>query len=933
MRFIKAYIDGYGKFHNLDFVFEPGFNLFLGPNEAGKTTMMSFLRTVFFGFPGRRDAADRYEPLAGGTHGGRLELETTDKKKFSVSIKPGRTLAGEINILNGDGTELTGESARKSLQVALHGISENIYKTVFAFSLTELQRLDSLENDEINAHIYSAGTGVGDVTLPDILKTVEAEKNKIYKHGGAAQIVPKITKELERIRVEISDIKKDQERYKATISETETLRQEQARLSHVIDNKRREKEKASRLKAGRDNVNELNEIEKQTSSLPFVIEEFPLDGTERLEKLEGKLTEKKEELQECRNQIKKLTTQADSIRIDNNILESEALIISLIEERSAEAENIKRKDEIESNTTSLKTNVSDAITDIGTDWDEDRVTAIDVGKESFQNIRVLTEDLSNAQVNIEKAKNALAQEQKNKEESTKEFQVFSRKLEKTRPVIQFKFLMIFGILIAIGLGAFCWITFKPVSGIMATVLGFAFIAALYYVYYKSASDSLDDSKEQLSNIMESKKQSIVVAEKVLSEAKNDYQQVCKKWQGWLQNNGFSTELDRNGIFALIESIRKIKELIRKKEDAEKTLQHAKERARTYLDRVNKVLKQCNLKTTSRDNSSQSIHLLDDSLKKQKRLEEKKEQLEEKTSDLKTREKTIQDTITGIENDIHKLIVEGGTENAEEFRKHSKIVQKRESLLERKTNLEIQLARLIGNTLEIEEFKKEVYAEPDPMATDHSIEELDNEITQQERKRSNIMQDMGANTNQISELEKSERLGELRLEEENLKARLQEALSEWSVNALCHTLLNKSMTIYERERQPFVLKHAGRFLDKITRSRYVHVIKKADDNRLVVETPEGLQKSVSALSRGTAEQLYLSMRLAFIKEYANRVGTLPLIIDDILVNFDPQRAKTTIRLLNEVSKENQIIMFTCHPNTVELCKKEIKDFNGPVRIDT
>ncbi len=933
MRFIKAYIDGYGKFHNLDFVFEPGFNLFLGPNEAGKTTMMSFLRTVFFGFPGKKNAADRYEPLAGGTHGGRLELETTDKKKFSVSIKPGRTLAGEIIILNGDGTELSGESARKSLQVALHGVSENIFKTVFAFSLTELQRLDSLENDEINAHIYSAGTGVGDVTLPDILKTVEAEKNKIYKHGGAAQIVPKITKDLERVRVEISEIKKDRERYKATISEIETLRQEQTRLSHVIDNIRREKEKASRLKAGRDNVNELNEIEKQTTSLPFVIEEFPLDGTGRLERLEEKLTEKKEELQECRNQIKNLSTQADSIRIDNKILESEAFIIPLAEDRSAEAENIKREDEIKSNTTSLMTDVAIAITDIGTDWSEDRVTAIDVGKESFQNIRVLTEDLSTAQVNVEKEENALTQERKNKEETTKEFQVFSHKLEKTRPVIQFKFLMIFGIPIAIGLGAFCWITFKPVSGIMATVLGFVSIAALYYIYYKSASDTLDDSKEQLSNIMESKKQSIVTAEKALSDAKDEYQQVCKKWQGWLQNNGFSTELDRNGIFALIESIRRIKELIRKKEDAEKALQHVKERARTYLDRVNNVLKLCNLETTSLDNISQSIHRLEDSLKKQKGFKEKKEQIEEKTRELEAREKTIQDIIADIENNIHNLIVEGGAGNAEEFRKHSNIVQKRDSLQERKNTLEIQLARLIGSAPKIRRFKEEVAAESDHMMTDQSIKELENEITQLELKRSEIMQDMGAMTNQISELEKSERLGELRLEEENLKARLREALSEWSVNALCHTLLNKAMTIYERERQPFVLKHAGRYLDKITGRRYVRVIRKADGNRLVVETPEGLQKSVSALSRGTAEQLYLSMRLAFIKEYANRVGTLPLIVDDILVNFDPQRAKTTIRLLNEVSKENQIIMFTCHPNTVELCKKEIKDFKGHVNIDT
>jgi uncharacterized protein YhaN len=39
------------------------------------------------------------------------------------------------------------------------------------------------------------------------------------------------------------------------------------------------------------------------------------------------------------------------------------------------------------------------------------------------------------------------------------------------------------------------------------------------------------------------------------------------------------------------------------------------------------------------------------------------------------------------------------------------------------------------------------------------------------------------------------------------------------------------------------------------------------------------------------------------EYANRVGALPLIVDDILVNFDPKRAKATIQLLKEISREN------------------------------
>ena len=198
-----------------------------------------------------------------------------------------------------------------------------------------------------------------------------------------------------------------------------------------------------------------------------------------------------------------------------------------------------------------------------------------------------------------------------------------------------------------------------------------------------------------------------------------------------------------------------------------------------------------------------------------------------------------------------------------------------------------------------------------MTTDGSIEELESEIAQLEDKLSGTIQNIGAKENQISELEKNERLGGLRLEEENLKARLQESLSEWSVNALCHKLLNKAMTTYERERQPSVLKHAGRYFDKITNGRYIHVIKKAEGNKLVVKTPEGQQKSVNALSRGTAEQLYLSMRLAFIKEYAGRVGTLPLIVDDILVNFDPQRAKTTIRLLNEISGK---IRSLCSPAT-------------------
>jgi len=77
---------------------------------------------------------------------------------------------------------------------------------------------------------------------------------------------------------------------------------------------------------------------------------------------------------------------------------------------------------------------------------------------------------------------------------------------------------------------------------------------------------------------------------------------------------------------------------------------------------------------------------------------------------------------------------------------------------------------------------------------------------------------------------------------------------------------------------------------------------------------------SALSRGTAEQLYLALRFGFIREYSKRSEPLPLIMDEILVNFDSPRAKATASVLADFSREHQILYFTCHPEAVALFRE-------------
>ncbi len=926
MRFLKAYIDGYGKFHNREFVLEPGFNLFFGQNEAGKSTLMSFFRAIFFGFPGRREAIDRYEPLAGGVHGGRVDIETTDGKAVSVVLRPGRTLTGDVTIE--DGAELSGENAKRSLQHILHGVSENIYRTVFVFSLSELQRLETLENDEIGAHIYSAGTGVGNITLPEVLSIVEEKKNRLYKQAGSAQVVPKIVKDLERVRYEISDIKKDQDRYKSIVLEIDNLELEQKKLTNDINVKRKEKERAARLRAGRENVNELLEIERQLSLLPE-IENFPADGVKRLEKYEELLLEKKRELQNCRSKLETLQTEISQLSIANGVLEEAASITSLINDQSAERENLSRRDELESNVNLLEREISDAVQDLGADWDEDRVVSVNAGSETFQNIRVLTDQISEAAVTVEKAENVHNQAMENRDESLRELEAHSGNLEKLRPTVPLKIFLIFGVPVEIILGVFFRITYKPLYGIISVAAGLVIGAALYYLYNVVPKVYKANTREQQGIVMCARTRSIEDAEKLLEDARARHEMVLCRWQEWLRSNGFNEGLDRDGMIDLVESVKKTKSLIGKRNEAESRFVSARKRANIYVARLNNLLRFCGLPQADVDNLSLSIFRIEDMLKDQMILKDRKVRIEDKVKEVTASEKTNRTMVQEIDDAVLVLIKQGGADNVEEFRKFSGIVLKWEALAERRGVIGTQLARLIGKPSEVERFKAEVAAEVDPSLTDSAFPELENDITQMEGELAGCMQDIGAKRNQLSELESRERLSELRLEEETLKARLVGSIDEWYVSAICYKLLDGAMKVYERERQPFVLKYAGEYFGNITDGRYVRVIKKANDNVLVVETPEGLQKNVSSLSKGTAEQLYLSMRLAFIKEYADRVGPLPLIVDDILVNFDPERAKATLRLINEVAGEHQVIMFTCHPATRNQCRREIKDFKGAI----
>jgi uncharacterized protein YhaN len=95
-------------------------------------------------------------------------------------------------------------------------------------------------------------------------------------------------------------------------------------------------------------------------------------------------------------------------------------------------------------------------------------------------------------------------------------------------------------------------------------------------------------------------------------------------------------------------------------------------------------------------------------------------------------------------------------------------------------------------------------------------------------------------------------------------------------------------------------------------------------RLVAVAADGTQREIRHLSLGTCQQLYLSLRVAMLL-HAHGVGrSIPVLADDIVVNFDAQRRRACAQVLARLAEERQVIVLTCHRETVEALKGAAPD---------
>ncbi len=136
------------------------------------------------------------------------------------------------------------------------------------------------------------------------------------------------------------------------------------------------------------------------------------------------------------------------------------------------------------------------------------------------------------------------------------------------------------------------------------------------------------------------------------------------------------------------------------------------------------------------------------------------------------------------------------------------------------------------------------------------------------------------------------------------------------------LLQWAIDRYRREKQAPLLKRAGEFFQIMTAGSFTSLRVDFDDQdnaHLTGVRPDESVVPVSGMSTGTADQLYLALRVASIEDYLERAEALPFVADDLFINFDDERAAAGFRLLYRLAGKTQVLFFTHHQHLVDLAQ--------------
>ena len=233
MRIRDIHVDGFGIWNDLNLESLPGrMTVFYGPNEAGKSTLLQFIRTVFYGYSEGRRA--RYvPPVFGGRAGGGLEVDGP-RGHFHLQRY---ALPHERDDHPGSLSVLDHERAPcdpSRLRELLGGVDEATFNHVFAIGLREIQELGTLHDNAAADLLYQLTSGMDRVSLVEVARELADGRTRLWAGENNASQITLLNEKRDRLQAEIDELTARGRRYTDLAEQREVLAEGAEKLQAEI---------------------------------------------------------------------------------------------------------------------------------------------------------------------------------------------------------------------------------------------------------------------------------------------------------------------------------------------------------------------------------------------------------------------------------------------------------------------------------------------------------------------------------------------------------------------------------------------------------------------------------------------------------------------------------------------------------------------------